>query len=61
MADAESVVISHHSGMIKGQAEDDRRSVLSAKSYMTDRRSIAPSILLHDFNGKKAKVLQTLK
>jgi len=26
-----------------------------------DKRSFAPSLLLHDFNGKKSKIIQTLK
>ena len=24
-------------------------------------RSVAPSLIMHDFNGKKAKIIQTLK
>ena len=37
---------------------DDRKSVLSTCSLS---RSIAPSIMLHDFHGKKSKIIQTLK
>ena len=28
---------------------------------MTERRSLAPSLIQNDFNGKKAKIIQTLK
>ena len=36
----------------------DRQSMLSGCSV---NRSVAPSLILHDFNGKKAKIIQTLK
>ena len=44
----------------------DRQSVVSmanstASQAVADRKSIAPSIVMHDFNGKKAKIIQTLK
>ena len=38
---------------------DDQKSTLSATSVKA--RSVAPSIMLHDFNGKKSKIIQTLK
>lgn len=44
----------------------DRQSIVSmassaASQAAADRKSIAPSIVMHDFNGKKAKIIQTLK
>ena len=30
-------------------------------SGCTERRSLAPSLVINDFNGKKAKIIQTLK
>ena len=40
------------------RASFDRQSMISG---CTDRRSFAPSLILNDFNGKKAKIIQTLK
>ena len=42
----------------KARKEVDRQSILSLAS---DKKSVAPSLILHDFNGKKAKIIQTLK
>ena len=40
------------------RASFDRQSMMSG---CTERRSIAPSLIINDFNGKKAKIIQTLK
>ena len=40
------------------RASFDRQSI---NSGCNDRRSLAPSLILNDFNGKKAKIIQTLK
>ena len=40
------------------RASFDRHSMVSG---CTERRSLAPSLIQNDFNGKKAKIIQTLK
>lgn len=41
-----------------GLASADRISILSGASY---RPSIAPSMMMHDYNGKKQKIIQTCR
>ena len=41
-----------------GLASCDRISMLSGCS---NRPSVAPSMVLHDYNGKKAKIIQTCR
>ena len=57
---AESVA-SYHSSAVTGGLKGIGADRQSLASGCADRRSLAPSLVLHDFNGKKSKIIQTLK
>ena len=59
-------VTTYHTGVTErnamshmtGLASADRISIMSGASY---RPSMAPSMMMHDYNGKKQKIIQTCR